>query len=67
MTVAAFMTITTKVAMYSYVNKIVLKAIMAEYKLVVTHSVPNFFMFIGTIGLTIRPSQTKVIIWLVEP
>ena len=42
--------------MCSYVNKMVLAATMAEYKLEFTHSVLNIITFTRTIGLAIKPS-----------
>ena len=60
MTIAAIMKVTTKVAICLYVNKMVLTATMAEYKLEVAHSAPNIIMVTRTIGLAVKPSQSKV-------
>ena len=55
-TVAAIMRVTTKVAMCSYMYKIVLTATIAMYELEVAHSAPNTIMVTKTIGLAIKPS-----------
>ena len=55
-TIFAIANISAKVAMCSYVNKMVLAATMAEYKLEFTHSVLNIITFTRTIGLAIKPS-----------
>ena len=56
MTIAAILNVTTKVAIHLYVKKMVLAAIMAEYKLEVAYIAPNIFMFTSTIGLAVKPS-----------
>ena len=60
MTVAAIIKVTTKVAIHSYVNRMVLTTRMAEYKSGVVHSALNTIMVISTICLAVKPSQSKV-------
>ena len=60
--VAAVTKVTTKETIHLYVNKMVLTATMAEYKLGVVHSAPNTIMVTITIGLAGKPSQNKVAI-----
>ena len=60
MTIAAIMKITTKVAIRLYVNKMVLTATMAEYKLEVAHSAQNPIVVTRVIGLAVKPNQIKV-------
>ena len=57
---AAIMKVATKVAICLYVNKIVLTAKIAEYKLLVVYSAKNIVMVTRTIGLAVNPSQSKV-------
>ena len=59
-TVAAIMKVTSKVAICLYINKMVLTATMAEYKLGVAHSAPITITVTSTIGLDVKPSQSKV-------
>ena len=66
MTIATITKVTTKLVMYSYVNKMVLTATIADYKLEVAHSALNTIMVLGTIGLAIKPSQTKATTQSVE-
>ena len=54
------MKVTTRVAMHLYVNKMVLTATMAEYSLGVAYSALNTIMVTSTIGLAVKPSQSKV-------
>ena len=56
MTVAAIMKVYTKVAIYLYVNKMVLTATMAEYKLEVAHSALNIVTVTRTFVLAVKPS-----------
>ena len=65
MIVAAITKVTTKVAMYSYVNKMVLTAKMAECKLAIAYSALNIILVTRTIGK--EPNQTKVTTQSVEP
>ena len=65
-TVAAIMKVTIKVAIHSYVNKMVLTATMAEYKWEVVHSTPNIITVTRIIGLAVKPSQIKVATQSVE-
>ena len=67
MAVAALMKVTTRVAKYSYVNKIVSTATIAKYKLQVAYSEPSIITVVKIIGLAIKPSQTKVATRSVEP
>ena len=60
MTTAAILKVTTKMAICLYVNRMVLTATMAEYKLGVAHSALNTIMVTSTIGLVVKPSQSKV-------
>ena len=60
------MKVTTKVAIRLYVNRMVLTATMAEYKLGVAYSAPNTIMVTSTIGLAVKPSQNKVATQLME-
>ena len=57
----------TKVAMCSYVNKMLLIATMAEYKLEVSYNIPSIIMITRTTGMAISSSQTKVSTWPVQP
>ena len=66
-TVAAIMKVNNKVAICLYVKKIVLTATMAKCKLKVAHSAPNIITVTRTIGLAIKPSQSKVATWSMEP
>ena len=66
-TVAAIVKFTTKVALYSNVNKIVLTNIIAEHKLEVVHSILNVIIVAKTFGLAFKASQTKFTTRLVEP
>ena len=59
-TIAAIIKVTTKVAIRLYVNKMVLTATMAEYKLEVAHSAPNTIMVTNTAVLAIKPSLSMV-------
>ena len=65
--IAAITKVTTKVAIYSYVNKIVLTAKIAEHKLDFVHSILSTIIVTRTIGLAINPSQNKLATWSVEP
>ena len=65
--IAAFTKVSAMVAMCLYINKNVLTATLAEYKLVVSKSALSIIMVIRTFGLASRPSQTRVAIWSVEP
>ena len=65
-TIAAIMKVNFKVAICSYMKKIVLTATM-EYKFEVAHSVLNIIIVLRTIGLAIEYSPTKVITRSVEP
>ena len=61
MMVAAIIKVTTKVVICLHVNKMMLSATMAEHKLEVAHSAPNIVTVIRTIGLAVKPSQSKVV------
>ena len=65
-TVGAIIKVTTKVSIRLYVNIMVLTAIVAEYKWGVAHGAPNTIMVISTIGLAIKPSQSKVVTQLIK-
>ena len=60
MTIAATMKVTTKVAIHLYMNKMVLTAIMAEHKLEVAYSALLITTATRTIGIAVKPSQSKV-------
>ena len=66
MTISAITKVIIKVNIYLYINKIVLTAKIAEYKLEVTHSALNIIIVIRIIGLAIKPSQTMVATQSVE-
>ena len=66
MTVAAIRKLTPKVAICFYVNKMVLTATMAKYKLQVAPSIPNIIAVIRTTGLAVKPSQINITIQSVE-
>ena len=53
--------------MCSYVNKMVLTATIAEYKLKVVNSALNIIMVTRAIGLAIKPSHPKVATQSVKP
>ena len=59
-TIAITIKVTTKLSSCLYVNKMVLIATMAEYKLGVAHNALNTIMVTSTIGLAIKPSQSMV-------
>ena len=48
-------------------HKMVLPTAMAKYKLEVMHSALSIIMFIKTIEMAIKPSQTKVMTILINP
>ena len=54
MTIAIIMKLTTKVAICLYMNKMVLTAIIAEYKLEVAYSALSISMATRTIRLAIK-------------
>ena len=56
-TVGAIMKVTTKVAMCSYVNKIMLTAILAEYKLEVAHSTLNVITVKELLGWLLKSAK----------
>ena len=58
--IAAIMKVPPKVAVCLYVNKMVLTTTMAEYKLEVARSALNIITVTRTIGLAVKPSQSKV-------
>ena len=66
MTIAAIINVTFKEAICLYVNKMVLTATMAEYKLKVAHSALHVFTITRTIGLVVKPRQSKVTVQAVE-
>ena len=65
--IAATTKVTTKVDMCSNGYKMVVTTTIAEYKLEFTHKIPNIIIVTKTIGLAIKPSQTKVTTRSMEP
>ena len=66
MIISTIIKVTTKVAICSYVNKIVLTATIVKYKVEVAHSASNIIAVTKTIGLAVKPIQIKVTTQLVE-
>ena len=66
-TIVTITKVTSKVAMCSHMNKMVLTAKMAEHKFEVAYSILNIVIFTRKIGLAIKPNQTKVATRSVEP
>ena len=66
-TIAATTKVTTKVDICSNGYKMVATTTIAECKLEFTHNIPNIIIVTKTIGLAIKPSQTKVTTRSVEP
>ena len=64
--VANIMKVTNKVAICSYVSKMVLTATMVEFELEVVHSTPNIIMVTRTFAMAAKPSQSKVAIQPLE-
>ena len=54
------MKVNTKVLICLYVNRMLLTATMSEYNLGAAHNAPVIIMFTSTIGLSVKPSQSKV-------
>ena len=67
MIIAAIMKVTTKVVICLYVTKMMQTATIAEYKVEVALRILNNIIVTRTIGLAIKPSQTKVATKSVEP
>ena len=59
-TISAIMKVTTEIAICLYINRMVLTAKIAEYKLGVAHSAPNTITATSTIGLAVKPRQSKL-------
>ena len=64
--VAAIVKVTSKVAIWLYVHRMMLTATMAEYELEVAHSAPHIIVITRTIGLVVKPGQSKVATRAVE-
>ena len=54
--------VTSKVAICSYVNKILLNTTMAEYKLEFAYSIPNIIAVIKTMTKILNPAKLRLLL-----